>query len=164
MHNDKGWQTNQKHIHIAKKSGGILCAAARTEQISFWRLENSSCNPHSPQPHCNKAFSISQCDNVEALVMIWSRKGDPKVSTGKPMYHSPAAIFAPIHEPSGPSKNKLLHFTVQWRERGLCLKHKLCWWPKVLPVEGKPTHAHVYRHYKITYIRCPHLFFISQSG
>lgn len=86
-------------------------------------------------------FSISHWDNAEAPVMIWSRKGDPKVSRGKPMYHSPAAIFTAIDEPSGSSKNKLLHFTVQWRGAGLCVERKLRRWPTMLPqtLKARPT-------------------------
>lgn len=127
--------------------GHCTCkAAAQTEQISFWQVENDFFNPQSLQPHCDKVFSISCCNNVETLVMIWSRKGDPKVSMGKPMYHSPATIFTPTDEPSGSSKNKLLHFTVQWRETGLCVKQKFSWWPKVLPhkPEAKPIYIYIY--------------------
>lgn len=106
--------------------GHCRCAMQHSTNRFRW-LENSFCNPHFLQSHCDKAFSILRCDNVETLVMIWSRKGDPKVITGKPMYHSPAAIFTPIHEPSVLSKNKLLHFTVHWRETGLCVKQKFSW-------------------------------------
>lgn len=52
------------------------------------------------------------------------------MSTGKPIYHSPAIIFTPIHEPSDPGKIKLLHFTVQQRETGFCVKQNSAGDPK----------------------------------